>query len=63
MHHKVKYLFILVIWFTSFLLSEGPLTIGFWNIENLFDIENDPNKNDDEFALNGRKMSHRKYMI
>jgi len=37
------------------LLSQGPLTIGFWNIENLFDIENDPNKNDDEFALNGRK--------
>ena len=31
------------------------MTIGFWNIENLFDIENDPNKNDDEFALNGRK--------
>ena len=55
MSHKVKYLFILVICFTSFLLSEGPLTIGFWNIENLFDIENDPNKNDDEFALNGRK--------
>ena len=55
MHHKVKYLFILVICFTSFLLSEEPLTIGFWNIENLFDIENDPNKNDDEFSLNGRK--------
>jgi predicted extracellular nuclease len=31
------------------------LTIGFWNIENLYDIENGPNKNDDEFALNGRK--------
>ena len=31
------------------------MTIGFWNIENLFDIENDPNKNDDEFSLNGRK--------
>ena len=55
MSYKVKYSFIFVIWFTSFLLSEGPLTIGFWNIENLFDIENDPNKNDDEFSLNGRK--------
>ena len=55
MSHKVKYSFILIICFTSFLLSEGPLTIGFWNIENLFDIENDPNKNDDEFSLNGRK--------
>ena len=55
MSHKVKYSFILVICFTSFLLSEEPLTVGFWNIENLFDIENDPNKNDDEFSLNGRK--------
>ena len=55
MSYKVKYSFIFVIWFTSFLLSEEPLTIGFWNIENLFDIQNDPNKNDDEFSLNGRK--------
>ena len=55
MSHKIKYSFILLICFTSFLFSQEPLTIGFWNIENLFDIENDPNKNDDEFALNGRK--------
>ena len=55
MSHKIKYSFILLICFTSFLFSQGPLTIGFWNIENLFDIENDPNKNDDEFSLNGRK--------
>ena len=32
-----------------------PLSIGFWNVENLFDLEDDPNKNDDEFALGGRK--------
>jgi len=55
MSHKFKYSFIFVISFTPFLLSEEPLTVGFWNIENLFDIENDPNKNDDEFSLNGRK--------
>ena len=55
MSHKIKYSFIFLICFTSFLLSQGPLTIGFWNIEKLFDIENDPNKNDDEFSLNGRK--------
>ena len=55
MSHKIKYSFILLICFTSFLFSQEPLTIGFWNIENLFDIENDPNKNDDEFSLNGRK--------
>ena len=30
--------------------------VGFWNVENLFDLENDPLKNDDEFSLNGRKM-------
>ena len=34
---------------------DQPLSVGFWNVENLFDLENDPNKNDDEFALGGRK--------
>ena len=44
------------------LLSEEPLSIGFWNVENLFDLINDPNKNDDEFALGGRKkIDQRKY--
>ena len=37
------------------LCSEEYLSIGFWNAENLFDLINDPNKNDDEFALGGRK--------
>ena len=37
------------------LYSEEYLSIGFWNAENLFDLVNDPNKNDDEFALGGRK--------
>ena len=36
-------------------LSEESLSIGFWNVENLFDIENDPEKNDDEFAVGGKK--------
>ena len=31
------------------------LRISFWNVENLFDMENDPEKNDDEFARGGRK--------
>ena len=26
-----------------------PLSIGFWKVENLFDLEDDPNKNDDEY--------------
>lgn len=36
--------------------SAGSIKIGFWNVENLFDIENDPLKNDDEFSLGGDKM-------
>ena len=30
-------------------------TVAFYNVENLFDIENDPEKNDDEFAVGGKK--------
>ena len=39
----------------TILCSEEYLSIGFWNTENLFDLINDPNKNDDEFALGGKK--------
>ena len=35
--------------------AEEPLSVGFWNVENLFDLDNHPDKNDDEFALGGRK--------
>ena len=31
------------------------LKIAFWNVENLFDLIDDPQKNDDEFALGGKK--------
>ena len=41
--------------FLSLLYSNEPLSIGFWNAENLFDLENNPEKNDDEFAIGGRK--------
>ncbi|NQT96441.1 MAG: endonuclease/exonuclease/phosphatase family protein [Candidatus Marinimicrobia bacterium] len=32
-----------------------PLVVGFWNVENLFDLEDDPEKRDEEFARGGRK--------
>ena len=32
-----------------------PLLIGYWNVENLFDLINDPDTNDDEFSKGGRK--------
>jgi len=31
------------------------LRVGFWNVENLFDLEDDPTTRDEEFALGGRK--------
>jgi len=55
-----KYLIIfrlLLLHFTLICFVQGSdlLSIGFWNIENLFDLENDPNKRDDEFAIGGKK--------
>ena len=40
---------------TCFAQGSDFLSIGFWNIENLFDLENDPSKRDDEFAIGGKK--------
>ena len=31
------------------------MSVGFWNVENLFDLVDDPNKNDEEFSIGGRK--------
>ena len=59
--HLMRKSIISVIWVTFglFIASCGQetpnLSISFWNVENLFDVENDPNKNDDEFAIGGRK--------
>ena len=50
-----------VIYFTISLFSLScsspikPLSIGYWNVENLFDIFDDPTKNDEEFSIGGRK--------
>ena len=41
--------------FACFVQGSDLLSVGFWNIENLFDLENDPNKRDDEFAIGGKK--------
>ena len=55
MLNSIKYYTIIILSLITFLQSGEPLSIGFWNGENLFDLENDPNKNDDEFAIGGRK--------
>jgi len=57
----MKKILTVVIWITLWLMSSScsqetaPLTIGFWNVENLFDLADNPEKNDEEFAMGGRK--------
>jgi hypothetical protein len=34
---------------TSSTLAPKEISVAFYNLENLFDTENDPNKDDDEF--------------
>ena len=55
MHNIILKILLISPLFFTVLFSGEPLSIGFWNAENLFDLNNDPNKNDDEFALGGRK--------
>lgn len=55
----MKKLFIITL--TSILIvgcstTHNAITVGFWNVENLFDLENDPLKDDDEFSIGGRKL-------
>jgi len=59
MEKKMKKIFIITL--IAILLigcdkSNDTINIGFWNVENLFDLENDPVKNDDEFSLGGQKL-------
>ena len=36
-------------------LHGESIKVAFWNVENLFDMKDDPKTNDDEFALGGKK--------
>ena len=50
---------ILVVFINRLSAQEGPGTdnfrVGFYNVENLFDIENDPVKEDDDFTPTGKQ--------
>lgn len=48
-----KYIFLILL--LSATLSGQSLRVGFWNVENLFDLEDDPTTRDEEFALGGKK--------
>ena len=55
----MKNIFLLIFILYSFKcnneIASSSLSVGFWNVENLFDLIDDPDKRDEEFALNGRK--------
>lgn len=53
---KIFILIFVVLLFIGCEKESNIIEIGFWNVENLFDLENHPDKNDDEFALGGRKL-------
>ncbi|MEO0403969.1 MAG: endonuclease/exonuclease/phosphatase family protein, partial [Bacteroidota bacterium] len=40
---------------TTFNASEDELTLAFYNVENLFDTQDDPDTNDEEFTPTGKK--------
>ncbi len=53
------FVFIFIISFSSISFSQknsiDTVTVAFWNLENLFDTEDDPIKNDEEFLPNSKK--------
>ena len=51
----IKRLIFIIIVLSSFTYTKESVSIGFWNVENLFDLKNDPDTNDDEFAAGGKK--------
>ena len=63
----MKNIFLLILILCSFNCNNeivnSNLSIGFWNVENLFDLIDDPDKRDEEFAFNGKKMLHKKFTI
>ena len=59
--YKFKKAALIVTWLTISLVylscsqDREPLVVAYWNVENLFDTVDDPETNDDEFSLGGRK--------
>ena len=48
---------VIVVILASCCNDTNKIDIGFYNVENLFDLEDDPLKNDDEFAQNNGPAS------
>lgn len=57
MNRFFKYLLLFTILFITNKVTAqtyDTLSVAFWNVENLFDIEDDPNKQDEEFLPDGK---------
>ena len=54
---KLWNIFFLGIFFLNLCWNQdvASLTVSFWNVENLFDMVDDPEKNDNEFSIGGKK--------
>ncbi|MGB0915267.1 MAG: endonuclease/exonuclease/phosphatase family protein, partial [Crocinitomicaceae bacterium] len=48
--------FVITIFISQYNFSQEEHTIGFYNVENLFDTIKTPNKNDNEFLPNGNRV-------
>ena len=57
---KINYTIISLILLFNILEARESLSIGFWNVENLFDLKDDPHKKDDEFSIGGKKNVNQK---
>ena len=59
--NKFKKATLIVTWLTLSMVyvscsqDREPLVVAYWNVENLFDTVDDPETNDEEFSLGGRK--------
>ena len=51
---KLKFITLVLIIMTTDVSGE-TIKIAFWNVENLFDMVDDPHTSDNEFAIGGRK--------
>ena len=56
-----NFITVLLLLFSSCTVRQS-LTIGFWNVENLFDLQDDPAKEDDEFTPQGDKQVTREIL-
>ena len=42
----------------------GPIKLAFWNVENLFDLEDDPRTRDNDYLIGGKKnVTHESYTL